>query len=237
MFRVIPGVKFDIGDSWQGEAAFLYNKKETIDFGQNFVSADAFKEALASSDPATAYNIFGAGLGINSPSVLDALRVNTLRRAESELRMFDVKAAGDLAELPGGTLALAVGAETAQDGDPATLVTVSPCRTRSLPPAARPTSGSRSRDAAYAEFMIPVIGEDNRISGIHSLGVQAAWRIEQYSDFGSADNPKVGLKYSPDRTRVVARHLSDGVPGTLPATVVHGREHLAPVPHRPRSWR
>jgi hypothetical protein len=51
--------------------------------------------------------------------------------------------------------------------------------------------GSRSRDAAYAEFMIPVIGEDNRISGIHSLGVQAAWRVEQYSDFGSADNPKV----------------------------------------------
>jgi len=46
--------------------------------------------------------------------------------------------------------------------------------------------------------MIPVIGEDNRISGIHSLGVQAAWRVEQYSDFGSADNPKVGLKYSPD---------------------------------------
>ena len=34
VFRVIPGVKFDIGDSWQGEAAFLYNKVETVDFGQ-----------------------------------------------------------------------------------------------------------------------------------------------------------------------------------------------------------
>jgi iron complex outermembrane receptor protein len=64
--------------------------------------------------------------------------------------------------------------------------------------------GSRSRDAAYAEFNIPVIGEDNRISGIHSLGVQAAWRVEQYSDFGSADNPKVGVKYSPDE-RVLLR--------------------------------
>ena len=79
MFRLVPGVKFDIGDSWQGEAAFLYNKVESIDFGQNFVSSDAFKEALASSDPATAYNIFGAGLGINSPSVLDALRVTVSR--------------------------------------------------------------------------------------------------------------------------------------------------------------
>ncbi len=197
VFRVIPGVKFDIGDSWQGEAAFLYNKKETIDFGQNFVSADAFKEALASSDPATAYNIFGAGLGINSPSVLDALRVNTLRRAESELRMFDVKAAGDLAELPGGTLALAVGAETAQEetSDISDSLSMS---NKIVASGGTSNMGSRSRDAAYAEFMIPVIGEDNRISGIHSLGVQAAWRVEQYSDFGSADNPKVGLKYSPD---------------------------------------
>ncbi len=196
VFRVIPGVKFDIGDSWQGEAAFLYNKIESIDFGRNFVSSDALKEALASSDPATAYNIFGAGLGINSPSVLDALRVNTLRRAESELRMFDVKAAGDLAELPGGTLALAVGAETAQEetsdiGDSLSM------SNKIVALGGTSNSGSRSRDAAYAEFMIPIIGEDNRISGIHSLGVQAAWRVEQYSDFGSADNPKVGVKYSP----------------------------------------
>ena len=37
IFRVLPGVKFDIGDSWQAETAFLYNKVETIDFGKNFV--------------------------------------------------------------------------------------------------------------------------------------------------------------------------------------------------------
>ncbi len=196
VFRVIPGVKFDIGDSWQGEAAFLYNKKETVDFGQNFVSADAFKEALASSDPATAYNIFGAGAGINSPSVLDALRVNTMRRAQSELRMFDVKAAGDVYELPGGTLALAVGAETAQEetsdiGDSLSMAN------KIVASGGTSNSGSRSRDAGYAEFNIPIIGEDNRISGIHSLGLQAAWRVENYSDFGTDDNPKVGVKYSP----------------------------------------
>ena len=71
VLRILPGVKFDIGDSWQAETAFLYNRVESTDFGRNFVSTDALKEALASSDPATAYNIFGAGSGINSPSVLD----------------------------------------------------------------------------------------------------------------------------------------------------------------------
>ncbi|HIL72630.1 MAG TPA: hypothetical protein EYG44_00215, partial [Verrucomicrobia bacterium] len=203
IFRVLPGVKFDIGDSWQAETAFLYNKVETVDFGSNYVSADALNEALASDDPATAYNPFGAGLGINSPSVLDGLRVNTVRRAESELRMFDVKAAGDLAELPGGTLALAVGAETAKE-DVSDLGDSLSMANKIVGSGGTSNAGSRSRDAAYAEFMIPIIGEDNRVSGIHSLGVQAAWRFENYSDFGSADNPKVGVKYSPTE-RVLLR--------------------------------
>jgi len=203
IFRVLPGVKFDIGDSWQAETAFLYNKVESINFGQNSVSADALKEALASSDPATAYNIFGAGLGINSPSVLDALRVNTLRRAESELRMFDIKAAGNVFELPGGTVALAVGAETAKE-DTSDIGDSLSMSNKIVASGGTSNAGSRSRDAGYAEFMIPIIGEDNRVSGIHSLGLQAAWRVEQYSDFGSADNPKVGLKYQPHE-RVLLR--------------------------------
>jgi len=203
IFRVLPGVKFDIGDSWQAETAFLYNKVETVDFGSNYVSADALNEALASNDPATAYNPFGAGLGINSPSVLDGLRVNTVRRAESELRMFDVKAAGDLTELPGGTLALAVGAETAKE-DVSDLGDSLSMANKIVGSGGTSNAGGRSRDAAYAEFMIPIIGEDNRVSGIHSLGVQAAWRFENYSDFGSADNPKVGVKYSPTE-RVLLR--------------------------------
>ena len=203
IFRILPGVKFDIGDSWQAETAFLYNKVETVDFGQNFVSSDAFSDALASSDPATAYNIFGAGLGINSPSVLDGLRVNTLRRAESELRMFDVKAAGDIFELPGGTVALAVGAETAKE-DTSDIGDSLSMSNKIVASGGTSNAGSRSRDAGYAEFMVPIIGEDNRVSGIHSLGLQAAWRVEQYSDFGSADNPKVGLKYQPHE-RVLLR--------------------------------
>ena len=203
IFRILPGVKFDIGDSWQAETAFLYNKVETVDFGQNFVSSDAFSDALASSDPATAYNIFGAGLGINSPSVLDGLRVNTLRRAQSELRMFDVKAAGDIFELPGGTVALAVGAETAKE-DTSDIGDSLSMSNKIVASGGTSNAGSRSRDAGYAEFMIPIIGEDNRVSGIHSLGLQAAWRVEQYSDFGSADNPKVGLKYQPHE-RVLLR--------------------------------
>jgi outer membrane receptor protein involved in Fe transport len=197
VFRILPGLKFNIGDSWQAETAILYNSVESVLFGRNYISADALKDALASSDPATAYNIFGDGYEINRPDVLDGLRANILRRAQFELQMWDVKAAGDLYELPGGTLAMAVGAETAKEesrdiGDSLSMAN------KIVGYSGTSNVGSRSRDAGYAEFMIPLIGEDNRIAGIHSLGLQAAWRFEKYSDFGSTDNPKVGLKYSPE---------------------------------------
>ena len=196
VFRFLPGLKFNIGDSWQAETAILYNSVESVFFGRNYVSADALKDALASSDPTTAYNIFGDGY-INRPDVLDGLRANILRRAQFELQMWDVKAAGDLYELPGGTLAMAVGAETAKEESSDISDSLSMAN-KIVGYGGTSNVGSRSRDAGYAEFMIPLIGEDNRIAGIHSLGLQAAWRFEKYSDFGSVDNPKVGLKYQPE---------------------------------------
>ena len=196
VFRILPGLKFNFGDTWYAETALLYYKDDQINFGRNHVSTDAFKEALASDNPATAYNIFGSRLGTNSPDVLDSIRANTLRYSQSELQLFDVKAGGDLTELPGGALALAVGAETAKE-EVSDLADSLSMANKIVASGGTSNSGRRNREAAYAEFSIPVIGEENRISGIHSLGLQTAWRFEKYSDFGSADNPKVGIKYAP----------------------------------------
>tara|TARA_Y100001934_G_scaffold171058_1_gene203017 strand:- start:1001 stop:3742 length:2742 start_codon:yes stop_codon:yes gene_type:complete len=196
VFRILPGLKFNFGDTWYAETAFLYFNDDQVNFGRNYVSTDAFKEALASDKTATAYNIFGSRLGTNSPDVLDSIRANTYRHSQSELQLFDVKAGGDLTELPGGPLALAVGAETAKEQVSDLADSLSMTK-KIVALGGTSNSGRRNRDAAYAEFSIPVIGEENRISGIHSLGLQAAWRFEKYSDFGSADNPKVGIKYAP----------------------------------------
>ena len=113
-FGVTPGVSFDVGENWKAETAFMFNSYESLDVGSNYVSADAFRTALSSSDPSTAYNIFGAGLDVNSPEVLDALRVNTVRNSRQERLMWDVKAWGTIAELPGGSLGMAIVAESVQ---------------------------------------------------------------------------------------------------------------------------
>ena len=195
-FRVTPGVSFDIGENWKAETAFMFNSDASLSVGSNYVSADAFKTALSSSDPSTAYNIFGAGLGVNSPEILDALRVNTVRNSMSERQMWDVKAWGTIAELPGGPLGMAIGVESVQAsssdiGDSLSMAN------KIIGSGGSSNSGDRSRTAEFVELAIPVIGEDNRITGIHTLGLQAAWRFEQYSDFSNTDNPKFGIKYAP----------------------------------------
>lgn len=49
---------------------------------------------------------------------------------------------------------------------------------------------------AYGELLIPVIGEKNAIPFISAFDVSLAGRYEDYSDFGNASNPKIGLHWA-----------------------------------------
>ena len=197
VFRVLPGVEITLpSDKWKAEAAFLFSSVDSTRLSQNMISADALQDALNSENIDTAYNVFGGGLGVNDPAIVDALKIQTLRSSKSELQQFDVKTAGDLAELPGGTLQLAAGVEARQESasdlaDPFTM------NSKVVGSGGTSNQGSRDLTSGYAELYIPIIGEENRITGIHSLGVQTALRVENYSDFGTTDNPKIGIKYQP----------------------------------------
>ncbi|MBL4802102.1 MAG: TonB-dependent receptor [Emcibacter sp.] len=56
---------------------------------------------------------------------------------------------------------------------------------------------SRKVTALFGEFYVPLIGEDNRRSGIEKLALSFAGRYEHYNDFGSSTNPKFGALWSP----------------------------------------
>ena len=55
----------------------------------------------------------------------------------------------------------------------------------------------RVSKSAYAEFLIPIVGADNAVSGIQKLELDVAGRYEDYSDFGSTSHPKIGLNWTP----------------------------------------
>src|SRR5690606_39831697 len=49
--------------------------------------------------------------------------------------------------------------------------------------------------SAFAELYVPIVGSANALPGMQSLGLSLAGRYDDYSDFGSTTNPKIGLEW------------------------------------------
>lgn len=50
--------------------------------------------------------------------------------------------------------------------------------------------------AAYGELLIPLVGEANSVPIVRALDLSIAGRFEDYSDFGTTTNPKLGVRWS-----------------------------------------
>lgn len=104
---------------------------------------------------------------------------------ETESWIVDGKFEGPIANAPGGEARLALGGQYRSDNLAAEIST-----------GLLPTS-DRDVYAIFGEIFLPLIGGDNRWSGFEKLELSLAGRFEDYSDFGSSADPKIGLLYSP----------------------------------------
>lgn len=98
-------------------------------------------------------------------------------------QFFQLQGDGPLFTLPGGKVRLAAGVENdfwSDEGHSAAWV--SPYR--------------RDR-AGYVELYIPIVGRGNAVTGIQSLELDIAGRVDDYSDTGTTRNPKIGVNWSP----------------------------------------
>ncbi|MBB4799062.1 outer membrane receptor protein involved in Fe transport [Brevundimonas bullata] len=198
------GGRFDLTSTWSVEA-YVAGAEERGDFGNsNRINSRFLAEALGNipDDPATPYraavdgyyNIFGDG-NANSREVLDFIgsggsRVRNRSRASSA----NLLAQGPILRIPGGEVAIALGAqfrkESFETGGESFISGVTPIL-RATP------RRERSIVAAFVEARIPLVGADNARPGLRSLDLSLAGRIEDYDDFGTTTNPKVGLVWSP----------------------------------------
>lgn len=103
---------------------------------------------------------------------------------ESRLWSVDVAADGTVADAPGGDVRLAIGAQFRREEFVEDFFLY-------------PVELDRQISAAYAELRFPLVGEQNRRTGIERLELALAGRYEEYSDFGSTVNPKLGLAWAP----------------------------------------
>jgi iron complex outermembrane receptor protein len=118
---------------------------------------------------------------------------NVLYGGQYDVLQFDASISGDLIELPGGMVQLAIGADYRREGysfngSPDAELTVPEIFNVAFDNANALQDKSRTVKAAYAELSIPIFD---------MLTVTAAGRIDDYSGFGSTFNPKFTAKFQP----------------------------------------
>ncbi|MGQ9427363.1 TonB-dependent receptor plug domain-containing protein [Gilvimarinus sp. F26214L] len=189
-WELTTGFKLNLPADWLLEGLVTYGDLHERSESLRGINSRALDTALASSDPATAFDPYG--LNRSSPEVIAAIS-NQIFIADTynELLAYELRADGGLFELPGGMVRLAVGLESQEQ-------TNEPGVQRGSPGVAmrRPTY-ERDVDSYYGEVLIPIVGADNALPGVQSLEVNVAARTDDYSDVGSTSNPKYGVNWSP----------------------------------------
>jgi len=116
---------------------------------------------------------------VPSPSPLHGVE-----KTKSALISVDANLDGVLASIPAGLIRYAVGVQYRKESFGNTFL---------FPSTINTFYPSRDVDAGYAELHFPVIGQTAGSRGDPALELTLADRAEHYSDFGSTNNPQVGL--------------------------------------------
>ncbi|MEM6539352.1 MAG: TonB-dependent receptor, partial [Pseudomonadota bacterium] len=106
---------------------------------------------------------------------------------ESDLWSADIVASGPIFSLPAGDVSVAVGTHFRTEDFTSEVV--------------QSVTFNREADrdvyAVFGEILVPLVAPEQKIPGIHRLEVNLSGRMEDYSDFGSASDPKVGVLWAP----------------------------------------
>lgn len=204
---VVLGLEGIVQD-WDWKATANFNQNKTVLDGQNYVSVSALQTAVDND----LINPFGTSA--NSLAAIDATKATIQRTGISELYGADVITTGEITQTDAGPLSLAMGIgwrhESLED-TPDSLTEQGDV----VGVAGTSTSGDRDIGSIFAEFSIPVI---------ETVEMQLAVRYEDYSDFGNATSPKVGLRYQPTRNWLLRGSWGQGFRApTLPEL------HLGPL--------
>lgn len=167
------------------------------------INPSAIAAAAAGTTTATALDPFGTR---TSAAVIDAITDYSIAvTIHQRTKLAAVKLDGPLAELPGGALKIAAGAEYRKESfKQRGFVGFTPV----------PENLDRNIKSLYGELFVPIFGPGNQLPLFHRLSLSLSGRYDDYSDFGTTTNPKIGVNWD----------LVEGV--TLRGT--YGRSFRAP---------
>lgn len=198
------GFDLDLGTSWRLSAYAAHGSESFSSHTSGSLQSTFLREALGAvtDNPATAYspardgflNPFGAG-AVNSQAALDFISSGwTHSASESRIDTANLMIDGDLFQLPGGQVKLALGAAFRRETFERKVDTF----TSGLAPTIGvPFSSERDVAAVFAELRAPLFGANNRRPGLERLELSLAGRFEDYGDVGQTTSPKVGVLWEP----------------------------------------
>jgi len=186
------------GHDWYWDVNGVYGHNQAKQRMLGNINADHLRTALGPLATCTAtpgcvpFNFFG-GAGSITQAMMDW--VTFIQNDSSEQDMWDATAnvSGELFELPGGPLGLAVGVEYRElsgrfDPDPVVAAGFS----SDIP--AGPTHGSITVKEAYAELNAPIVKD---VPFVNLLELNGAVRVSDYSTSGSTTTLKGSANWKP----------------------------------------
>lgn len=177
VLRLVQGVQGS-AFGWDFDLGATYIQSRLKNTNTGYINWDAMQAALNNGT-----YLFDK----TSPSVLAAISPALETTPTSTIKSLDLKASRDLTTLPGGSLGLALGAETRWES--ANTPAVPGTETASIVGLGYSSfSANRRVSALYGELNAPVQ---------KWLELNGAVRYDHYSDFGDSTTPKVGFKIKP----------------------------------------
>jgi iron complex outermembrane recepter protein len=185
-WQFAPAFTLALPAEWEVSGVFSYGKNKDISESFNGVHTADLTAALASNNPATAFDPYG--LGRTTKDTLSKIFDSWfIAPTQADFKGYELRTDGKLFSLPAGDVALAAGIERQE-----LEVRLG---TRIGVPEAVPMTWrtfDRDVDSYYTEFVLPVAGDD---SALGAIDFTAAARYDDYSDVGSTTNTKVGLNW------------------------------------------
>jgi iron complex outermembrane receptor protein len=151
--------------------------------------------ALACTTPGLCYDPFGPNAVNTSalPQIIGSQYPSYWQTEDVVNGKFD----GPVFALPGGEVKLAVGGEIQNNSLHVVSLNNTASPTTSIVHVAGIFTAPRTISSVFAEAIIPIIGDNNRLPFVESFVIDAAGRFDHYSDVGSTSNPKISFNWKP----------------------------------------
>ncbi len=192
--RTAASLNYELSGNWYIDAGFVYAFTDGFNKFTDQLADQTQLYLNGGPDGNTYLNIFGSAItdpaAANSQEVLDAITGQIVRDGRAAHTSFDLVASGDVFELPGGPVGIALGAQYRKETLSNKFDTDSRRDNFVFQSQSLDFEGSTEAFATFGEVALPVVD---------GVNVSAAVRYEDYNgNTGSTVDPKVGVSYAPN---------------------------------------